>query len=173
MHHGTCAATAETPQWRHRQRGGIRGPKKPASALVVRMLCLQRKSSPICKENARRRTHLEDARGLIVIRREVHGVARYEAKSRSVAGYARHSSLIRELQSRLPAASPLCTRLISSIERPWHADIGPDPRASPAHRASVLACRDASMARRKTSSYYAMRRWVESLLCIATMITQA
>src|SRR5712671_6018941 len=111
---------------------------------------------------------------LIVIRREVHGVARYEAKSRSVAWYARHSSLIRELQSRLPAASPLCPRLISSIERPWHADIGPDPRASPAHRASVLPCRqDASMARRKTNSYFAMRRWVESLACIETMITQA
>src|SRR5882757_11314818 len=83
---GTCAATAEAPQWRHRQRGGIRGPKKPASALALRMLCLQRKSSPICKENARRRTHLEDAHGLAVIRREVHGVARYEAKSRSVTG---------------------------------------------------------------------------------------
>src|SRR5882757_1289613 len=107
------------PHRRHRQRGGIRGPKKPASALVLRMLCLQRKSSPICKENARPRAHLEDAHGLIVIRREVHGVARYEAKSRSVAGCARYSSLSRELQSRLPAASPLCPRLISSIERAW------------------------------------------------------
>src|SRR5258705_3012677 len=28
---GTCAATAEAPQWRHRQRGGIREPIGPAS----------------------------------------------------------------------------------------------------------------------------------------------